>query len=819
MNNEHVDSPYDIIREPSPMISDSGETSSERGSMMLALAAAAATSSNYESSPSQKALIVHEDDADVYIPTQNSNGSGSGSGRPPAPTVNGRSPRLQGQTGALLNRADPLSLSGSGPTTALNIMRRSGARSNSDTTSRSGDASHNQDGGVPRSVVTSVVSPPSSVTPVISNVDSRHADINGDRNGNSDVPPATSMEYSRGSQIHGFGPGAGGGYPQYANAHDIHRARWEQEQRELAADYYPSVNNYPFDFYNSPGSMGMYYQQQLSQPPPASFRYHRQQQLPSDTTNAAADDRLAMEHRLQVEQQRLQEFYQPRVPHHLPPSMVVLPQQAQAAQLQQQQLMASQIEGGGAHDFKHRARSSSSSSPGVSSAYRNQIHQQMQRSGSPGMSSAQRNQIHQQLQRSGSPGVSSVQRNQVHHRSHSLQQQQTPHAYEERDWRTNQVWREDDHSHTASLGGLKIPTPPPPAINTTERSDKPSTGLPSVTSLPPRLSQQPGQQQGRVSGSMTIDQYDVTHTQMYGQYMQGLQQQQQQQQPPHVSATPSPPPAPSSTPMMTGIDPRIQHQMNLMAMMFQHQHQGGGIPPPHMSPIPRGLMYPPQYYPPHHNIYQGGIPGAVGHHPPTEVIVPTPSVTEAGEEADLHVPFPSQDPEPAVAPPPPVLREKSSKTKVSFSTLQIRTYETILGDNPSCTGGPPISIGWRYNPEHFDSTVDEYERKQDHFYGGPEIRPLDIDLVLHRSERESILMKMGYNQQDLAESVRRLNKAKSRRRQTVHNLPVMFLEEKAESCKRTMGRLFLNRQRTRHMYDEWKKGDRSTPRETRRNSV
>jgi hypothetical protein len=777
------------------MISDSGETSSERGGMMMqALAASAATS------PMHKAVVVHEDDVDIFIPTQNSNSSGSS--RPQATTMSGRSPRLQGQTGALLNRADPLTLSSSGPTTALDIMRRSGGgRSNSDT-SGSGGASHNQDGGVPRSVVSTSVSPPSaaealigkSQTPVISNVDSSRRGGNHNDDGIIDprrdvynMPPTTAMDYQA-SQIPGIHPG-GGGYPHYITAHDIHRARWEQEQRELAADYYPSVNNYPFDYYNN--SPGRYYQQQLNQPPPASLRYHHLQQVTADTNNAA--DRLALEHRLQVEQ-RLQEYYQPR-------SMGVLPHQAQAAQQQQR---VGRQEGGGAPDSKPPARSAS-----------------------PDASSVQRHQVHSQQQRGGSPGLSSLHRNQVHHmRNHSQQQQQQQPrlAYEERDWRTNQVWREDDHSYTANLGGPKIPTPPPlPAASATERrlADKPSADMPSAASLPPRKQQQPNPE-GRVPGSLTIDQYDITHAQMYGhsQYVQD----HQQPPPPHPSATPSPPPAslpPPSTPMMTSIDPRIQHQMNLMAMMFQHQ-QGGGIPPPHISPIPPGYMYPPQYY------YQGSFPGAVGKPPmPREVIVPTPSATEADKNAaDSTAPSPYQCPEPEPADAPPSMpTDKSLKKKVSFSHLQIRTYETILGDNPSCTGGPSLSIGWRYNPEHFHSTVDEYERKQDELYGGPGIRPLDIDLVLHRSEREAILLKMGYTQPDLAEGVRRLNKAKSRRRQTVHNLPVMFLEEKAESFKRSVGRLFLNRQRTRHMYDEWKKSDsvhfrqKGNSKERRRNSV
>ena len=792
------------------MMSDSGETSSERGGMMQAALAAAAM--NIERSPAQKAVIAHEDESDIILAPQYSNNSG-GSSRPPAATVNGRSPRLQGQTGALF-KADPLSLSSSGPshpTTALSIMRRSGGgRSNSNsetTTSGSGGTSLTQDSGVPRSV-TAVSPHPTSATPVISNVDIRRGGNNGERRMSGDMPPSSAIDYPP-SGVPNWG---GSGYAAHPNAHDIHRARWEQEQRELAADYYPSASNYHIDYYNTPGS---YYQQQ---PPPASLRYHHQPHMTSQTSNAATE-RLAMEHRLQLEQHRMhQDYYTPRVHPQIPPSMAVHPHQAQInhQQQQQQQLQRpGQNESGAMAESKPPSRRSSSPSPGVSSAQRYQVHHQQQRSGSPAIPSIQRNQVHQQMQRSGSPGLSSVQRN--HRRNLTQQQhQQSRHAYEERDWRTNQVWREDDHSQTASsLGGLRIPTPPPAAAAAIERgrADNSGAGLQPSSSLHPRSQKQSSQQHRRGSGGMTIDQYDISHAQMYGQspYVQDLQQL-----PPHVSATPSPPPAPvppPPTPLMTSIDPRIQHQMNLMAMMFQHQ-QGAGIPPPHISPIPSGLMYPGQYFTPQHNYLQGGLAGAVSVQPPMprEVVVPAPLDAEDGkntaETADSTGLTPRLGPV-AVEMPPPVPRDKS--LKVSFSHLQIRTYETILGDNPSCTGGPSLSIGWRYNPEHFESTVDEYELKQDELYGGPGIRPLDIDLVLHRSERESILLKLGYTQSDLAEAVRRLNKAKSKRRQTVHNLPVMFLEEKVESCKRSLGRLFTTRQRTRHMYDDWKKKEKVAP--------
>lgn len=201
---------------------------------------------------------------------------------------------------------------------------------------------------------------------------------------------------------------------------------------------------------------------------------------------------------------------------------------------------------------------------------------------------------------------------------------------------------------------------------------------------------------------------------------------------------------------------------------------------------------------------------------------------EAYDESHLGTPA-SFVPRPASASPAPldnhhasnltvgnILNHNSShekrppKKSVSFSTLQIRTYETILGDNPSCSGGPSLSIGWRYDPTHLDATVDEYETQQSHVYGvdpltGAREYPRPEDLVLHRVERVAILLNTGYTRQDLAESIRASNRVKNKRRQTVHNLPVAFVEERMEVVMRTLRRWVGKRQRTRHMYEEWKK--------------
>jgi len=158
-------------------------------------------------------------------------------------------------------------------------------------------------------------------------------------------------------------------------------------------------------------------------------------------------------------------------------------------------------------------------------------------------------------------------------------------------------------------------------------------------------------------------------------------------------------------------------------------------------------------------------------------------------------------------------RQPKKKKSVSFSSLQVRTYETILGDNPSCSTGPALGLGWRYDPSQLNASIDEYERRHKHSDSQPE------DLVLHRYEREAILLNTGYTRHDLAESVRGITKVKNRRRQTVHNLPVAWLEERAEAGRRVLKRWILNKSRTRSLYDEWKRQQESITRQEARSTA
>jgi hypothetical protein len=134
------------------------------------------------------------------------------------------------------------------------------------------------------------------------------------------------------------------------------------------------------------------------------------------------------------------------------------------------------------------------------------------------------------------------------------------------------------------------------------------------------------------------------------------------------------------------------------------------------------------------------------------------------------------------APAPP------NRKGVRFSTVRVREYERILGDNPSCTSGPSLGIGWRHIQEELLS-MNEWESWRE-----TERQP--ARLVLCREEREAILLDLGYTEKDIAAAVRQNVKSKNRRRQTIQNLRASGLEEAAEGAKKTvMGLLKLGKRK------------------------
>ncbi|KAG7352852.1 hypothetical protein IV203_008900 [Nitzschia inconspicua] len=120
-----------------------------------------------------------------------------------------------------------------------------------------------------------------------------------------------------------------------------------------------------------------------------------------------------------------------------------------------------------------------------------------------------------------------------------------------------------------------------------------------------------------------------------------------------------------------------------------------------------------------------------------------------------------------------------------FKNVVIREYARTVGDNPSCSSGPPVSISWEYT-EIGELGVEEYESTRP-------ARRSHFEMVLPRKVRQDMLKReWNITQREIAESVRRNVKIKNQRKATVNNLKkATKMEEAMESLSRKLKRLVL----------------------------
>jgi hypothetical protein len=96
--------------------------------------------------------------------------------------------------------------------------------------------------------------------------------------------------------------------------------------------------------------------------------------------------------------------------------------------------------------------------------------------------------------------------------------------------------------------------------------------------------------------------------------------------------------------------------------------------------------------------------------------------------------------------------------EVSWSIVQFRTYEAILGDNPSVSAGPPICLGWKYDAETSDISlsIDDYEERRSQ-------RRSKEQLLVPLFDRERTVMAAGYSRSEVNDVVKALQIIKSSR--------------------------------------------------------
>lgn len=113
-------------------------------------------------------------------------------------------------------------------------------------------------------------------------------------------------------------------------------------------------------------------------------------------------------------------------------------------------------------------------------------------------------------------------------------------------------------------------------------------------------------------------------------------------------------------------------------------------------------------------------------------------------------------------------KQKDSKIfefdfRVSFKDVYVRKYSRILGDNPACSSGPSLSIGWEYEPEQTYS-VDEWEYNRD------DLAYNDLaDIMISARQRILILQRLGYTDEEIEDAMKVINTIKAQREQTAQS--------------------------------------------------
>lgn len=93
---------------------------------------------------------------------------------------------------------------------------------------------------------------------------------------------------------------------------------------------------------------------------------------------------------------------------------------------------------------------------------------------------------------------------------------------------------------------------------------------------------------------------------------------------------------------------------------------------------------------------------------------------------------------------------------VTFGTIQVRSYPTVISDNPSVMEGAPIGLGWEYKSDASELTVEQYEETKEPSHHGDA-------LVLSPEQRYELLSNAGFSAKEITEASIQAAKARKKR--------------------------------------------------------
>jgi len=112
--------------------------------------------------------------------------------------------------------------------------------------------------------------------------------------------------------------------------------------------------------------------------------------------------------------------------------------------------------------------------------------------------------------------------------------------------------------------------------------------------------------------------------------------------------------------------------------------------------------------------------------------------------------------------------DESWHNKVSFSSKQsVRYYNVCLGDNPSCTYGLPISLGWEYEEDEEDIAG----RKQPLSYFSSSSRSSSVQRLSYEDRRQ-LLESAGYEYNEMRSTLLEVKRVQRERIMTELFMPL-----------------------------------------------
>jgi hypothetical protein len=116
----------------------------------------------------------------------------------------------------------------------------------------------------------------------------------------------------------------------------------------------------------------------------------------------------------------------------------------------------------------------------------------------------------------------------------------------------------------------------------------------------------------------------------------------------------------------------------------------------------------------------------------------------------------------------------SLKRTVSFGKLETREFNIALSDHPSCSYGPPISLGWDFRDKEA-VTLETYEEKR-----SPR-RSMHQMVLSYNVRRYLLLKRAGYSSEDLQDAMNEVDRVKRNRLVTDLLLPASKIDETVEN--------------------------------------